>query len=335
MSGSNSRILGGQSSTLETTRTHRSSLTCRVSSSRRKRLITNRCSKWQIYMLVVDNRIENEDVLTNQKGFNVDEFIWPHGITPPLHHVRKRRFRKRVNRRTIETVEQEVERLLEEDALAAEVKYDVLENVNPDLSDSEFVDREPLDAATPGFLGSDVGDAPTPGPDHGGGEEEDEGEDGNEGEGEGDIDEELAAELDLALGDEEAEGDDEEEDEEEDESEEEDDDDDDEMVQVKKLLNEEIRDLEAAVAKKGNEITSSANPLIRRRFEDALKKLQADLDMKLAQRDEMKEKQRMRKEGLVAEDADTEGGIDGDGEDGAEAEDDLFGDDPSAGMDVD
>lgn len=215
------------------------------------------------------------------------------------------------------------------------------------------MDREPLDAATPGFLGSDVGDAPTPGPDHGGGEEEDEGEDGNEGEGEGDIDEELAAELDLALGDEEAEGDDEEEDEEEDESEEEDDDDDDEMVQVKKLLNEEIRDLEAAVAKKGNEITSSANPLIRvrgilhrtlkadvdyvvqRRFEDALKKLQADLDMKLAQRDEMKEKQRMRKEGLVAEDADTEGGIDGDGEDGAEAEDDLFGDDPSAGMDVD
>lgn len=44
------QILGGQSSTLETTRTHRSSLTCRVSSSRRKRLITNRCSKWQIYV---------------------------------------------------------------------------------------------------------------------------------------------------------------------------------------------------------------------------------------------------------------------------------------------
>lgn len=31
--------------------------------------------------------------------FNIDEFIWPHGITPPLKHARKRRFRKRVNRR--------------------------------------------------------------------------------------------------------------------------------------------------------------------------------------------------------------------------------------------
>lgn len=43
--------------------------------------------------------MENEDAITNQRNFNVDEFIWPHGITPPLHHARKRRFRKRVNRR--------------------------------------------------------------------------------------------------------------------------------------------------------------------------------------------------------------------------------------------
>ena len=50
-------------------------------------------------MLAVENPIESEDALTNQKNFNVDEFIWPHGLTPPLHHVRKRRFRKRVNRR--------------------------------------------------------------------------------------------------------------------------------------------------------------------------------------------------------------------------------------------
>jgi transcription initiation factor TFIID subunit 7 len=50
-------------------------------------------------MLVVDNKISSEDVVTTQKNFNIDEFIWPHGITPPLHHVRKRRFRKRVSRR--------------------------------------------------------------------------------------------------------------------------------------------------------------------------------------------------------------------------------------------
>lgn len=87
--------------------------------------------------------------------------------------------------------------------------------------------------------------------------------DGDEDEeGEGDIDEELAAELDMALGDEG--GEDEEEDEEDDDSEEEDEDDeDDEDAQARKLLNEEIRDLEAAVAKKNHEIASSANPLIK------------------------------------------------------------------------
>lgn len=90
--------------------------------------------------------------------------------------------------------------------------------------------------------------------------------DGDEDEeGEGDIDEELAAELDMALGDEG--GEDEEEEEEDDDSEEEDEDDeDDEDAQARKLLNEEIRDLEAAVAKKNHEIASSANPLIKVSF---------------------------------------------------------------------
>jgi len=67
----------------------------------------------------------------------------------------------------------------------------------------------------------------------------------------------------LALGDEEDEGGDEDEDEEEYESEEDDEDEENETVQARKLLNEEIRDLEAAVTKKGKEIASSANPPIR------------------------------------------------------------------------
>lgn len=125
--------------------------------------------------------------------------------------------------------------------------------MNPDLSDSEFIEREePMDAPTPA-----ISDAATPREDLGDGEEDEEGE-----EVEGDIDEELAAELDLALGDEDARDEDEED--EDDESEEEDsEDDDDEDAQARKLLNEEIRDLEAAVSKKNNEIASSANPLIR------------------------------------------------------------------------
>ena len=50
-------------------------------------------------MLLVENKLENDEQMGIQKNFNIDEFIWPHGITPPLHYVRKRRFRKRVNRR--------------------------------------------------------------------------------------------------------------------------------------------------------------------------------------------------------------------------------------------
>jgi transcription initiation factor TFIID subunit 7 len=104
-------------------------------------------------------------------------------------------------------------------------------------------------------MGSEAGDAPTPAA-----EIDDEGEE----EEEGDIDEDLAAELDLALGDDE--GDEEEEEEDESEEEEEEDDEDEEGGQARKLLNEEIRDLQAAVDKKDREIASSSNPLIRVRF---------------------------------------------------------------------
>ena len=51
--------------------------------------------------------------------------------------------------------------------------------------------------------------------------------------------------------------------------------------------------------------------IFQRRFEDALRKLQADLDTKLAQRDEMKEKRRLEKEGGAGGAAESEGG-DGD-----------------------
>ena len=73
----------------------------------------------------------------------------------------------------------------------------------------------------------------------------------------------------------------------------------------------------------------------QKRFEDALKKLTADLEMKLAQRDEMKEQQRRKKEGI--EDADTDpdgdGGANDDREGGDEAADgELFDDDEVSGM---
>jgi transcription initiation factor TFIID subunit 7 len=94
-------------------------------------------------------------------------------------------------------------------------------------------------------------------------EDEDEDQDEEEDEdSDGGFDEELAAELNQALGNELNEEEDDDEDE--DDSDDDDgDDEDDDVSQARKLLNEEIRDLEAAVAKKNKEIASSNNPLIR------------------------------------------------------------------------
>jgi len=50
-------------------------------------------------MLLVDETpVLNEEAATAKKSFNANEFIYPHGLTPPLRHVRMRRFRKRLNR---------------------------------------------------------------------------------------------------------------------------------------------------------------------------------------------------------------------------------------------
>jgi transcription initiation factor TFIID subunit 7 len=68
-------------------------------------------------MLVVEKPVKDESTITRE-SLRIDDYIWPHGITPPLRHVRKRRFRKRLSRQTIEVVEEQVEDLLKLDAEA-------------------------------------------------------------------------------------------------------------------------------------------------------------------------------------------------------------------------
>jgi transcription initiation factor TFIID subunit 7 len=206
-----------------------------------------------------------------------------------------------------------------------------LENVNPDLSDSEFIELDDtLEPQTPGAH-SEPGDGGTPGGGADGEDSEDE-----DGEPDGDIDEELAAELDRELEGEDE--DDEDEDESEDEDEDDDEDDDDETQQARQLLNEEIADLEFAVRKKEAEVASTGNPLIRKRFEDALKKLRADLEVKMSQKDEMNEMARLRKagepepdEGEAADDAEGEDGVEP-GEDAADG--DESGPPPMQGIEM-
>ena len=69
-------------------------------------------------ILLVLGRIEKEEQAKEYPlPAEVDRQNWqyPHGLTPPMQWVRKRRFRKRVNRRHIERVEQDVEELLKAD----------------------------------------------------------------------------------------------------------------------------------------------------------------------------------------------------------------------------
>ena len=83
-------------------------------------------------MLLVLGKIDREEeALTFPiTGKDVDTKTWQHahGLTPPMRFVRKRRFRKRVSNRTIEAVEEEVERLLQADLeCIGESKYEVLD----------------------------------------------------------------------------------------------------------------------------------------------------------------------------------------------------------------
>ncbi|CAL3966231.1 hypothetical protein PZA11_002949 [Diplocarpon coronariae] len=52
-----------------------------------------------------------------------ETYQYPHGLTAPMHNVRKRRFRKRITKDEIEKVENEVERLMQADKASIRSKY--------------------------------------------------------------------------------------------------------------------------------------------------------------------------------------------------------------------
>ncbi|SPO22813.1 related to TAF7 - TFIID subunit (TBP-associated factor), 67 kD [Ustilago trichophora] len=189
-------------------------------------------------MLVVEGKIADESQASSSgggKGFNIEDFIYPHGITPPMHWARKRRFRKRAARRAIETVEKEVERLLKADKKAEQVEYEMIDAEDEGGSEDDDDDQRGAQsrrgatspggsqAETPMPDGSDAGSQDEDGDDgdedgEGGGRasrrragmDEDGGEGGYDDEDpeDDDVDEDLAAELDAALEEEEDEDDD-------------------------------------------------------------------------------------------------------------------------------
>ncbi|CAG8508165.1 750_t:CDS:2 [Ambispora leptoticha] len=224
-------------------------------------------------MLVVESPISDESEL--KASMQWDEFLWPDGLSPPLKNVRKRRFRKRFSNRNIEEIDNEVERLLTLAKAATSISYELTE-----IEDSEVE---------------------TPGPD---------GEDRMDGEFEGleigdEIDsdgEEAGAALQRELemmdvedertvaSDNEEEEEDDESDEDSDDSSESEEETEEDLEQKRKELEDQITTNESAIQGKHNQLANTVNTIIKKRFEETIEKLTADIELKKIQLDEVKRK---------------------------------------------
>ncbi|RKP27442.1 TAFII55 protein conserved region-domain-containing protein [Syncephalis pseudoplumigaleata] len=220
---------------------------------------------------------------------------WPDGLSAPLRDVRKRRFRKRVSKQRVEIIERQVEELLKKDAAAEQVIYEV---------------HEMRDHATPSE--SDMGNH-TPLAGYGHGDHRDRQSAGSDIDLEG-YDSDLAAEIGRGLEQleegvdamhEEDEDEDREssesgsgsgsgeEDEDEDEEEEEGEEGGpvDETSVQRRILQEEVSELEASLQKKQTEIANAANPIVKKRLQSMADKLEAELALKKGLLKEVRDRQ--------------------------------------------
>nr|CDI51836.1 related to TAF7-TFIID subunit (TBP-associated factor), 67 kD [Melanopsichium pennsylvanicum 4] len=214
-------------------------------------------------MLVVEGKIADESQASSSaagKGFNIEDFIYPHGITPPMHWARKRRFRKRAARRAIETVEKEVERLLKADKKAEQIEYEMIDAVEEGGSEDDEDDQRGgpsrRSAASPG-----ESQAETPMPDGSDAgsqdEDEDEGDEDAGGGGQARQKEQRVREAQLEA---------------------------------------ECRELETLVRRKQADVDGTMNLIIKNRHQQALRKLTTERDLKRNQLADLKQARKERKE---------------------------------------
>ncbi|KAL3417514.1 hypothetical protein PVAG01_10524 [Phlyctema vagabunda] len=81
-------------------------------------------------MLLVFARISNEEeakTIPLPKTVDPITHQYPHGLTPPMHWARKRRFRKRISKTAIEAVEDAVNKLLAADEEAIDTKIEIID----------------------------------------------------------------------------------------------------------------------------------------------------------------------------------------------------------------
>jgi len=95
-------------------------------------------------MLLVLGEVKNEDEAKKYPRpheVEPDSFRYPNGLTPPMHRVRKRRFRPRKSYLDVERIETNTERLLEDDQKADDSRYELI-NTDEDTDDGASEEDE-------------------------------------------------------------------------------------------------------------------------------------------------------------------------------------------------
>ncbi|KAK6335982.1 hypothetical protein TWF730_003355 [Orbilia blumenaviensis] len=236
-------------------------------------------------MLLVGERLIFEDQRMST-SVPSSELNYPHGITPPMHWARRRRFRKRAVNRNMDKVEEAVDKLLALDAECESAEYELL--TEADLT------READEKAGHGMMGYEMGDEDADGEVDMAYEEDEEGEEMEEEADEHaldlmDFEGELAAMMDDTEHAPEANkhapapiSSDEDEDDDEDD----DDNDGDAMdldpgMSAEKIqLKEEMADLERAITVKTKERDGMQNQIVRQRIQNVIDGLMAELELK-------------------------------------------------------
>jgi len=264
-------------------------------------------------LLLVFAPVEREEeakTINLPTGVDPVTFQYPHGLTAPMHYARKRVFRKRVSKTTIEAVEDEVERLLREDDLAEGSRFEM---VDPERHESQFSPQ-----------GSDYGDDIYSGNEDAEGEDDDQDQTGyfdehmNGGIEDTEHADALAAELEAEMmaemgGDTPAtdtpavpgtplipEQNAEEQVEEYDSGDESAEDDDDDAAsevdieaknreKLEEGIREDIQDLERQLVDQQNKLAQQTNVLLKKRVEESIRKIKAELQLKKASINEEEE----------------------------------------------
>lgn len=99
-------------------------------------------------MMLVLGPTENDEtakLYPLPKDVDKNNWAFAHGLTPPMHHVRKRRFRKRASYKTVEHIDEEVERLLKADAEASSSSYKIVDDAVDDDADADAAPEDEYD----------------------------------------------------------------------------------------------------------------------------------------------------------------------------------------------